>query len=208
MLGKLRDRLQLYLVTDDQEDLYQRTEAAIRGGVTCVQLRMKKASSRQFLETGKRFKELCQKYQIPLVINDRADVALLAQADMLHIGQNDLSIQEARQIVGLDMPIGVSVHSVEEAVQAKQDGASYLGVGSMFPTSSKDDATIVSIKTLSSIREAVSLPIVLIGGINQKTLPALAPYIPDGVAIISGILSAPCPKSMASYFKKELEKLV
>lgn len=208
MFVHLRDSLRLYLVTDDQANLYQRTEAAIRGGVTCVQLRMKNASSRQFLEEAKLFKKLCRKYQIPFVINDRADMALLAQADMLHLGQQDLPLHEARKIVGLEMPIGVSVHTVEEAIQAEQDGASYLGIGSMFPTSSKDDATRVSIQTLSVIREAVSLPIVLIGGINQKTFPVLAPYIPDGVAIISGILSAPCPESTASYFKKELEKWV
>jgi thiamine-phosphate pyrophosphorylase len=200
-----RDDLRLYLVTDEKPRLLPRVEASLRGGVTCVQLRLKEARSDVFLQTAWRLKQICRRYQVPLMINDRADVARQVRADALHIGQEDLAFAKARQEVGPDMPIGVSVHTVAEAKQAERDGAAYLGVGAMFPTPSKGDAKLVSFETLSAIRDAVRIPLVLIGGINADTLPELLPYQPDGVAIISAILSADDPEQRARALRKQLE---
>lgn len=187
---RLPDDLKLYLITDEKPQLFARTEAALRGGVTCVQLRMKNASFETFRETAKALKRLCHKYHVPLIINDHAEIAKLVEADGLHIGQKDLSYRSARQILGSDQPIGVSVHTVEQAIKAEQEGAAYLGVGSLFPTVSKNDADFVSLATLRNIKQKVKIPIVVIGGINRQTLPEVIPYQPDGVAIISAILSA------------------
>ncbi|MXQ53361.1 thiamine phosphate synthase [Shimazuella alba] len=200
----LPDSLRLYLVTDEQVNLFSRTEAALRGGVTCVQLRMKQVSFETFLQTAKRFKQLCKQFQVPLIINDQVEIAKIIQADALHIGQTDLSFAAVRQWAGPTMPIGVSVHTVEQALQAEKDGAAYLGVGAMFSTPSKVDANLVSLKTLEKIKSLVRIPVVVIGGINQKTLSKVMPYQPDGVAIISAILSSPDPEQEARYFRTQL----
>lgn len=200
-----RADLRLYLVTDEKPRLLPRVEAALRGGVTCVQLRLKEARSEDFLQIAWRMKQICRRYRVPLIINDRADIARQVRADALHIGQEDLDLAKARQEVGPEMPIGVSVHTVAEAQQAEQEGATYLGVGAMFPTPSKKDAQLVSLETVSAIRETVRIPLVLIGGINADTLPVLLPYQPDGVAIISAILSADDPAQRASALRKQLE---
>lgn len=202
----LPEHLRLYLVTDEHPQLFERVEAALRGGVTCVQLRMKQASFETFLTTAQKMKQLCRAYHVPFIVNDHAEIARMVQADGLHIGQKDLAYSDARQIVGPDLPIGVSVHTVEQAIQAEQGGAAYLGVGSLFPTKSKSDAELVSLDTLKQIRENVSIPIVVIGGINLQTLPKVLPYQPDGVAIISAILSADDPEAATKRIREQLEK--
>lgn len=194
---QLPSDLRLYLVTDEKPHLLSRVEAALRGGVTCVQLRMKTASFDSFLKTAQEMKRLCQRYEVPLIINDRAEIAKLVQADGLHIGQKDLPYESARQQIGPNCPIGVSVHTVEQAIQAERTGAAYLGVGSLFPTSSKSDANFVTLKTFKQIQEQVNIPTVVIGGINQRTLPDVLPYRPDGVAMISAILSSDHPERAA-----------
>lgn len=201
----LPEDLCLYLVTDQQPQLFERVEAALRGGVTCVQLRMKQASYETFLTTAQKMKQLCRAYHVPFIVNDHAEIARMVQADGLHIGQKDLAYSDARQIVGPDLPIGVSVHTVEQAQRAEKEGAAYLGVGSLFPTSSKSDAEFVSLDTLKKIQAHVSIPIVVIGGINLKTLPKVLPYQPDGVALISAILSANDPEAAAKRIRKQLE---
>ncbi|MFC4077955.1 thiamine phosphate synthase [Salinithrix halophila] len=204
----VRNSLSLYLVTDEKENLLERTEAALRGGVTCVQLRAKTAGSRRFLEEARAMKALCNRYGIPFVVNDRADIARLSGADMLHIGQSDLPLPEARRITGPDMPIGVSAKTVEEAQRAEAEGAAYLGVGSVFPTASKPDAERVAPETVRSIRHAASLPIVLIGGINENNLSEAEPLISDGIAVVSGILSAPNPQQTAASLRSRVDRLV
>lgn len=203
---RLPNDLKLYLVTDEKPQLFARTEAALRGGVTCVQLRMKNTSFASFRETAKALKRLCQKYHVPLIINDHAEIAKLVEADGLHIGQKDLSYRSARRILGSDQPIGVSVHTVEQAIKAEQEGAAYLGVGSLFPTASKNDAHLVSLATLRKIKQKVKIPIVVIGGINLQTLPEVIPYQPDGVAIISAILSANDPEQAARDIRLQLDQ--
>lgn len=200
----LRDDLRLYLVTDEEENLLERTEAALRGGVTCVQLRMKNASPNHLLQMAKQCKQLCKTYHVPFIMNDNATTAKETQADALHIGQNDLTFQQARQIVGPTMPIGVSVQTVEQAIQAKKNGAAYIGVGAMFPTPSKQNALFVSLDLLEKIKSEVQIPIVAIGGINQHTIPTLLSYQLDGFALISAILSDKNPEKMARYFSQLL----
>lgn len=205
----------LYLVTDrnclQQQTLEQAVEQAILGGVTLVQLREKAIASKQFYERALRIKAICHHYNVPLLINDRVDIALAIEADGVHIGQSDLPCGVVRQLLGKDKIIGVSTRTAQQAIQAQADGADYLGVGAMFATSTKQDAKTVSVETLNDIRQSVSIPIVAIGGINHTTLPALQQALQaadtsiDGVAVVSAILGQKDVK-LASEKLKEMIK--
>ena len=205
----------LYLVTDrnclQQQTLEQAVEQAILGGVTLVQLREKAIASKAFYERALRIKAICHRYNVPLLINDRVDIALAVEADGVHIGQSDLPCRVVRQILGKDKIIGVSARTAQQAIQAQADGADYLGVGAMFATSTKQDAKTVSVETLNDIRQSVSIPIVAIGGINHTTLPALQQALQaadtsiDGVAVVSAILGQKDVK-LASEKLKEMIK--
>ena len=205
----------LYLVTDrnclQQQTLEQAVEQAILGGVTLVQLREKAIASKEFYERALRIKAICHRYNVPLLINDRVDIALAVEADGVHIGQSDLPCGVVRQILGKDKIIGVSARTAQQAIQAQADGADYLGVGAMFATSTKQDAQTVTIASLTQIRQAVTLPIVAIGGINHTTLPALQQALQaadmsiDGVAVVSAILGQKDVK-LASEQLKEMIK--
>ena len=205
----------LYLVTDrnclQQQTLEQAVEQAILGGVTLVQLREKAIASKEFYERALRIKAICHHYNVPLLINDRVDIALAVEADGVHIGQSDLPCRVVRQILGKDKIIGVSARTAKQAIQAQADGADYLGVGAMFATSTKQDAKTVSVETLNDIRQSVSIPIVAIGGINHTTLPALQQALQaadtsiDGVAVVSAILGQKDVK-LASQQLKEMIK--
>lgn len=206
----------LYLVTDrhclQQQTLEQAVEQAILGGVTLVQLREKAIASKEFYERALRIKAICHHYNVPLLINDRVDIALAVEADGVHIGQSDLPCGVVRQILGKDKIIGVSARTAQQAIQAQADGADYLGVGAMFATSTKQDAQTVTIASLTQIRQAVTLPIVAIGGINHTTLPALQQSLRaadtsiDGVAVVSAILGQEDVK-LASKQLKEMIKI-
>ena len=205
----------LYLVTDrnclQQQTLEQAVEQAILGGVTLVQLREKAIASKAFYERALRIKAICHHYNVPLLINDRVDIALAVEADGVHIGQSDLPCGVVRQILGKDKIIGVSARTAQQAIQAQADGADYLGVGAMFATSTKQDAQTVTIASLTQIRQSVTLPIVAIGGINHTTLPALQQALQaadtsiDGVAVVSAILGQKDVK-LASEKLKEMIK--
>ena len=205
----------LYLVTDrnclQQQTLEQAVEQAILGGVTLVQLREKAITSKAFYERALRIKAICHHYNVPLLINDRVDIALAVKADGVHIGQSDLPCGVVRQLLGKDKIIGVSARTAQQAIQAQADGADYLGVGAMFATSTKQDAQTVTIASLTQIRQAVTLPIVAIGGINHTTLPALQQALQaadtsiDGVAVVSAILGQKDVK-LASEQLKEMIK--
>lgn len=194
----------LYLVTDrdvlGERDLIQSVEAAIKGGTTIVQLREKNCSSKDFYELALKVKEVTLKYNIPLIINDRLDIALAIEADGLHIGQEDLPLTVARKIVGKDMIIGVSATTLEEALLAQKQGADYVGIGSVYPTNTKLDAKPVSLEELHVIREAISIPIVGIGGINEDNVIDLMKTKIDGVAIVSAILGKEDIKAAAENF--------
>lgn len=184
----------LYAVTDrawtGKQTLYEQVESGLKGGVTCVQLREKELSGSEFLAEALALKRLCQTYKVPFLINDNVEIALQCGADGVHVGQEDMTVQEVRRRVGEDMMIGVSVHSVAEALQAAQNGADYLGVGAMFSTSTKADASLVTMEILTDICQAVDLPVVAIGGIGRRNLLRLSGSGVDGVALVSAIFSA------------------
>jgi len=182
----------LYLVTDRNvlrnRDLIQSVEAAIQGGATIVQLREKNCSSLDFYNLAVKLKEVTSKYDVPLIINDRLDIALAVKADGLHIGQEDLPLTVVKEIVGDDMIIGVSTNTLEEALLAEKQGADYVGIGAVYPTDTKLDADYVTLDDLRLIRKAISIPIVGIGGINEENVVEIMGTDIDGVAIVSAIL--------------------
>ena len=182
----------IYLVTDHNclqgRDFLGCIENALQGGVTLVQLREKNVDGGIFLQRAVAVKNLCDKYNVPLLINDRIDVALACKAAGVHLGQDDIPPSAARAILGPDAIIGVSAHSCEEALAAEKDGADYLGVGAVFPTNSKDDASEVGLNMLKEIRQISKLPIVGIGGINAENYTQVRAAGAQGAAIISGIL--------------------
>ena len=186
--------MRLYAVTDrawvGKQTLYEQVEAALKGGVTCVQLREKELSEEDFLAEAKEIKALCSRYHVPFFINDNVDVAIKCQADGVHVGQEDMKASDVRSKVGDQMIIGVSAHSVEEAVEAVENGADCLGVGAMFTTSTKADASVLPKETLRAICEAVDVPVVAIGGIGESNILELAGTGADGVALVSAIFGA------------------
>ncbi len=186
--------MRLYAVTDrmwtGKQSLYEQVEAALRGGVTCVQLREKELSDEAFLKEAVEIKALCRKYHVPFFINDNVNVAIRCGADGIHVGQEDMAAGAVRALVGEDMMIGVSVHTVEEAIEAVKNGADCLGVGAMFSTSTKLDADVLSMQTLYDICHAVEIPVVAIGGLNKGNITKLAGSGVDGVALVSAIFAA------------------
>ncbi len=183
----------LYLVTDrtlmSTQTLEEAVEQAILGGCTMVQLREKAVSSLAFYRSACSVKRLTEQYGVPLIINDRFDIAMAAEADGVHLGQDDLPAAAVRRLIGRNKILGVSVSTVKQAERAAAEGADYLGVGAMFATGTKSDAGIVSMEELFRIRKAVNLPIVVIGGINRNTAKCFAGSGINGFAVVSGILS-------------------
>lgn len=184
----------LYAVTDrawtGKQTLYQQVEAALAGGVTCVQLREKELDEAAFLQEAKDLCALCRRYGVPFIVNDNVDIAIACGADGIHVGQEDMRASEVRRRAGKDMIVGVSVHTVDEARQAVLDGADYLGLGAVFPTNTKTDADPMTKETLQAICDAVEIPVVAIGGINRDNLLRLAGSGVDGVALVSAVFSA------------------
>jgi thiamine-phosphate pyrophosphorylase len=200
----------LYLVTDRDllagKDLLTTVEAAIQGGVTVVQLREKNCSSRDFYQLAQQLQALTRRYQIPLIINDRLDIALAIDADGLHIGQSDLPLAVARRLLGPAKIIGVSASDLITAKQEAAMGADYLGVGAIFPTDTKSDADQVSLATLTAIKQAVKIPVVAIGGIHAGNLASLNSTGIDGVAVVSAIIAQADPEAAAVRLRQLLRK--
>ena len=186
--------LKFYLVTDSDilrgRDFYNSIEEALKGGVTMLQLREKNASGKEFLEKAIKLRELTKKYNVKFIINDRVDIAMLCDADGVHVGQSDIPANKVRELMGEDKIVGVSARTVEEAIRAKENGADYLGVGAMFTTTTKLDAKSVSIEKLKEIKKAVDLPIVAIGGLSLNNIDKLKECNVDGYAVVSAILGA------------------
>lgn len=201
----------LYLCTDQElmstATIEEAVEQAILGGCTLIQLREKHSSSLDFYKTACSVKIITDKYHIPLIINDRVDIALAVDADGIHVGQSDLPCSVVRKIIGEDKIIGVSASTLAEAIQAEKDGADYLGVGAMYSTDTKTDAQVVTIEELKRIRKAVKIPIVVIGGINQKTLVNFKNCGINGLAVVSAIISQKdirrAAKELLQQFKGE-----
>lgn len=186
--------LRLYAVTDRRAlpagvTLPQAVEAALDGGVTCLQLREKEASAGEILALARTLLPLCRARRVPLLINDRVDIALADGADGVHLGQDDLPLPEARALLGPDRILGATAHTVEEALRAQAEGADYLGVGAMFPTGTKTNTIPTSADTLKAICAAVSIPVVAIGGVTAQNLPTLAGTGIAGAAVVSAIFS-------------------
>ncbi len=202
----------LYAVTDrawtGEMTLYQQVEAALRGGVTCVQLREKEMGDEDFLREAKEIHALCQRYGVPFIVNDNVDVAIACGAEGIHVGQEDMAAGDVRRRVGDGMILGVSVHTVEEAREAVASGADYLGLGAVFPTSTKTDVEQMSKETLRAICEAVDVPVVAIGGIDRGNLGTLAGSGVDGVALVSAIFSAPDIEGACRELRKLAEGMV
>ena len=186
--------LRVYGVTDaswtGRFTLLEQVEQALKGGVTCIQFRDKQLENNAFLREAKKMKVLCEKYHVPLIINDHVDIAVRCGADGVHVGQKDMEAKEVRKLVGEKMIIGVSARTVEQAIQAEQAGADYLGVGAVFGTSTKMDAEKISLERLKEICQAVTIPVVAIGGVQKDNFPELAGTGVAGAALVSDIFSA------------------
>lgn len=204
--------LLLYAVTDrtwlGEKTLHQVVKESLDGGVTFVQLREKELDHDSFLEEAKDLKNLCAQYGVPFVINDNVKIAVEMDADGVHVGQSDMEAGNVRALIGPDKILGVSAQTVEQAVLAEKRGADYLGVGAVFPTGSKDDADDVSHETLKAICEAVSIPVIAIGGITLENTKELAGSGICGIAVISAIYAKENVKLAAADLKKETFKMV
>ncbi len=207
-----KDQLLLYAVTDrhwlNGKTLHSVVKESLDGGVTFVQLREKQLDEAHFMEEAKDLQALCREYNVPFIINDNVDIALAMDADGVHVGQSDMEAGDVRAKLGPDKIIGVSAQTVEQAVLAEKHGADYLGVGAVFPTGSKDDATEVPHEILKAICEAVSIPVIAIGGITQKNVSTLAGSGICGIAVISAIYAQPDIKKVAENLKTATEKMV
>lgn len=182
--------------------LEEAVEQAICGGCTMIQLREKNCSAKAFYELAKRIKSITDAYHVPLIINDRTDIAIAIRAAGVHVGQSDLPAYVIRSMIGSDALLGVSVTSVKEALQAEKEGADYLGGGALFPTNTKKDAAHVTLQELKNIKKAVTIPIMGIGGINKTNLELLKQTGIDSIAVISAILDQPNITQAAAELKQ------
>lgn len=207
-----KEDLLLYAVTDrhwlNGRTLYDVVKESLDGGVTFVQLREKTLDEGSFLEEAKEIQKLCGEYKVPFVINDNVSIAAAIDADGVHVGQSDMEAGDVRAKLGPDKIIGVSAGTVEEAILAEQRGADYLGVGAVFPTGSKDDAIDVPHDVLKAICEAVSIPVIAIGGITQENVSELSGSGICGIAVISAIYAKDDIKKAAEDLKKATLKMV
>lgn len=197
--------LSLYLVTEESiaiEELTKIIAESVSGGVSIVQLREKNNSSLSFYKKASALKQLLNELSIPLIINDRVDIALAVGADGIHIGQDDLPLPVVKKVVPEDMIVGVSVSTLEEALEAERNGADYIGVGSVFPTKTKQDATLMALEDLGEICRSVSIPAVAIGGITADNMSALSDSGLSGTAVVSAIMNADNPKTASESLLK------
>ncbi|MBQ3437025.1 MAG: thiamine phosphate synthase [Fusobacterium sp.] len=200
-----KEMLQLYAVTDRawevKGNFLEQIEEALKGGITCLQLREKEMKENEFLEEALKVKKICEKYNTPLIINDNVNVAIKCRADGIHVGQNDMSVSEIKKIIPNSMIVGVSVQTLEQALEAEKSGANYLGVGAVFSTNTKLDATVLQREELRKICENTTIPTVAIGGIKKDNMKNLIGTGIDGVALVSAIFSV-------DDIKKECEDLL
>lgn len=204
--SKLKDSLLLYAVTDrhwlNGRSLYDVVAQSLEGGVTFLQLREKDLDEEHFYEEAVKLQAMARSYGVPFVVNDNVDIALRMDADGVHVGQSDMEAGDVRALIGPDKILGVSAQTVDQALLAQERGADYLGVGAVFPTGSKDDAVEVSHETLKAICQAVSIPVVAIGGITLNNTPELSGTGICGIAVISAIYAQKDIKEAAASLKK------
>lgn len=207
-----KNDLVLYAVTDrswlGDSSLYDQVESAIEGGATFIQLREKNLDEADFLSEAKEIQKLCREYKVPFVINDNVEIAAQIDADGVHVGQSDMEAGDVRKRLGPDKIIGVSAQTVEQALKAQEHGADYLGVGAVFPTGSKADATEVSHQTLKEICEAVDIPVIAIGGITKENVSELKGSGICGIAVISAIFAQKDIRKAATELKQRVREIV
>ena len=212
MINCSEKELLLYAVTDrhwlGEETLYDQVKKALDGGATFVQLREKNLDREVFLAEAKEIQKLCKEYGVPFVVNDEVSIAKDIDADGVHVGQSDMEAMDVRKILGPDKIIGVSAQTVEQAIIAEKHGADYLGVGAVFTTGSKDDADDVSHATLKAICEAVSIPVIAIGGITKDNVAELAGSGICGVAVISAIFGQKDIQKATEELKFSVENML
>lgn len=197
---KIREAMLLYAITDRRwlkknESLSKVCEDVLANGATCIQIREKDLDYKSFEEEAKELQKICNKYKVPFIVNDNVEIAVAIKADGVHVGQTDIKDmdKDIRQMIGKDMILGISASTVKEAVTAQEAGADYIGVGAVFATGTKDDASNISMQTLQSITDAVSIPVVAIGGITQDNLMELKGSGIDGISVISAIFAEENP---------------
>ena len=207
-----REALRLYLVTNRYQDSVERflekVETACRSGVTIVQLREKNLTTNQYYQLAKQVKEITDAYQVPLIIDDRLDVCLAVDAAGLHIGDDELPVSVARQVLGPDKILGVTAKTVKRALEAEEGGADYLGTGAIFPTTTKKNAPITLISTLKTICQRVAIPVVAIGGLTSENIDQLIGTGIAGVAVVRDLMQAEDVEAKTQAFLTKLDDII
>ena len=207
-----REALRLYLVTnryqDSVESFLEKVETAFRSGVTIVQLREKNLTTNQYYQLAKQVKEITDAYQVPLIIDDRLDVCLAVDAAGLHIGDDELPVSVARQVLGPDKILGVTAKTVKRALEAEEGGANYLGTGAIFPTTTKENAPITLISTLKTICQRVAIPVVAIGGLTSENIDQLIGTGIAGVAVVRDLMQAEDIEAKTQAFLTKLDDII
>ena len=207
-----REALRLYLVTnryqDSLENFLEKVETACRSGVTIIQLREKNLTTNQYYQLAKQVKEITDAYQVPLIIDDRLDVCLAVDAAGLHIGDDELPVSVARQVLGPDKILGVTAKTVKRALEAEEGGANYLGTGAIFPTTTKENAPITLISTLKTICQRVAIPVVAIGGLTSENIDQLIDTGIVGVAVVRDLMQAEDIEEKTQAFLTKLDDII
>ncbi|RSI88570.1 MULTISPECIES: thiamine phosphate synthase [Streptococcus] len=207
-----REALRLYLVTnryqDSLESFLEKVETACRSGVTIVQLREKNLTTNQYYQLAKQVKEITDAYQVPLIIDDRLDVCLAVDAAGLHIGDDELPVSVARQVLGSEKILGVTAKTVKRALEAEEGGADYLGTGAIFPTTTKENAPITLISTLKTICQRVAIPVVAIGGLTSENIDQLAATGIAGVAVVRDLMQSEDIEAKTQAFLTKLDDII
>ena len=195
----------LYFITDStgfaEEEFLHRVEQALKGGVTLLQIREKNKTTREYISLAAKVHEIAKRYNVPLVVDDRVDVALAIDAEGVHLGQSDMPIDTARHILGADKIIGATAKTVPQALEAYQNGADYLGVGAIYPTTTKVVTVLTAVETLQQICKAVPIPVNAIGGLNKDNVDILKGTDIAGICVVSAIMKAKNPQIAAREFK-------
>lgn len=207
-----REALRLYLVTNRYQDSLQsfleKIETACRSGVTIVQLREKNLTTNQYYQLAKQVKEITDAYQVPLIIDDRLDVCLAVDAAGLHIGDDELPVSVARQVLGPEKILGVTAKTVKRALEAEEGGADYLGTGAIFPTTTKENAPITLISTLKTICQRVDIPVVAIGGLTSENIDQLIGTGIAGIAVVRDLMQAEDIEAKTQAFLTKLDDII
>lgn len=202
----------LYFITDSsnytEQEFLNRVEKALQGGVTFMQLREKDKTTREYIELAQKVHNITKKYNVPLIIDDRVDVALAVDAEGVHVGQSDMPVEIARKLMGENKIVGATTKTVEQAKEAYEQGADYLGVGAIYPTTTKVKTVLTSTDTLRDICNAVSIPVNAIGGLNKDNVDILEGISISGICVVSAIMKADDPKKATKELKAKAEKII